>query len=69
MAKSRVRGQPRKQTGQQSGSKRPAPRTGTAAQAPKKGTVTAKGMRREGAARKARTGKTGGSRPLRAKKG
>jgi hypothetical protein len=68
MARSRVGGSPTKQTGQQSGSKRPAPRTGAAVVAPKKGTVAAKGTRRAGAARKTRAGKTGGSRPVRAKK-
>lgn len=69
MARSRVGREARKQTGQQSGSKRPAPRTGAAAKAPKKGTVAAKGTLRSGAGRKTRTGKTGGARPVRAKKG
>ncbi len=44
-------------TGQQSGSNRPAVRTGAAKKAPKKGDVPPKGIKREGAARKSRTGK------------
>ena len=55
--------------GQQSGSKRPAPRTGAAKIAPKKGALEPKGTRRPGVARKTRAGKTGAGRPVRAKKG
>ncbi|MDQ4079450.1 MAG: hypothetical protein M3125_01720 [Gemmatimonadota bacterium] len=55
--------------GQQSGSKRPAPTTGAATMAPKKGTLEPKGTRRPGVARKMRPGKTGGGRPVRARKG
>jgi hypothetical protein len=68
MARSRVGGEGRKQTGQQSGSKRPAPRVGAAAKAPKKGTVAPKGTRRVGVGRKTRAGKTGGTKPVRARK-
>jgi hypothetical protein len=68
MARSRGGGEGQRQRGQQSGSKRPAPRTGAVAQAPKKGTVPPKGARRAGASKKTRSGKTGASRPVRARK-
>jgi len=41
-------------SGQQSGSKRPAARTGAAKKAPKNGTVEPKGTKRPGAAKKTR---------------
>lgn len=45
-------------SGQQSGSNRPAVRTGAAKRAPKKGGVPAKGTRRPGTASKTRPGKS-----------
>lgn len=69
MARSREGHGAREQTDQQSGSKRPAPTTGLAAKAPKKGTIAPKGTRRLAVGRKTRPGKTGGPRPVRSKKG
>jgi hypothetical protein len=47
----------KRRSGQQSGSKRPAVRTGAARKAPKKGDVPPKGTARPGAARKNRPAK------------
>ena len=56
-------------TGQQSGSNRPAVRTGTAKKAPKKGDVPLKGVKRVGAgAKKSGTRKDSGEKALSSKK-
>ena len=54
----RRRGQKRKRSGQQSGSRRPADRIGGVKRAPKKGGVPPKGTARPGVAHKSRPGKT-----------
>src|SRR5688500_7536461 len=55
-------------TGQQSGSNRPAVRTGAAKKAPKKGDVPPKGVKRPGAAAKTGTRKDMGEKALSSKK-
>jgi hypothetical protein len=64
--KTRARG--KGMTGQQSGSNRPAVKTGAAKRAPKKGEVPARGTRRKGTSQKTRPGKTGEVRAARSKK-
>ena len=49
-------------SGQQSGSTRPAVKTGAAKKAPKKGEVPPKGTKRPGTAAKSRPGKSGAAR-------
>jgi hypothetical protein len=58
----------KRRSGQQSGSKRPAVRTGAAKRAPKKGDQPHKGTARPGAARKSRPTKTRGVRKIRSRK-
>ena len=58
----------KRMTGQQSGSTRPAVRTGTAKRAPKKVEHPQRGTRRAGAAQKTVTGKSNEPRRARSKK-
>ena len=58
----------KRRSGQQSGSKRAAVRTGAAKRAPKKGDVPLKGTARPGASRKTRPAKAGGARKARSRK-
>jgi hypothetical protein len=58
----------KRRSGQQSGSKRPAVRTGTAKRAPKKGDQPPKGTARPGAARKTRPAKSRGVKKNRSRK-
>ncbi len=56
-------------SGQQSGSKRPAVKTGAAKRAPKRGDVPLKGTARPGASRKTRPAKSGGVRARKPSRG
>jgi hypothetical protein len=60
--KTRTRPGEKRRSGQQSGSKRPAVRSGAAKLAPKRGDVPPKGTRRQGAAPKMRPSKGRGMR-------
>jgi hypothetical protein len=67
-SKTRTRPGEKRRSGQQSGSKRAAVRTGAAKRAPKRGDPPLKGTARPGASRKTRPAKAGGARKARSRK-